>query len=53
MGRHGLYDLGEETFTCPECGKVFEQVPGFRMRDELYCPKCGKEVEFHIIDDED
>lgn len=34
---------------CPACGKKFEvttetQMPGNRMRDELYCPYCHYEI---------
>lgn len=47
---------------CPHCHKQFkirleEQTPGFRMKDELYCPFCGEfitssmEVEFYIEKD--
>ena len=47
--------------TCPCCKKSFtfweeDQVPGFRMKDTLYCPYCNKElfssmeVEFHVYE---
>lgn len=43
---------------CPECGKEFivtefDQIPGFRDKEELICPYCHKvlrtsmEVEFY------
>lgn len=46
-------------YECPFCHKTFqvyeeEQIPGFRMKDYLYCPYCGKEitssmeVEYHV-----
>lgn len=51
-----IYDHSME---CPFCNKTFnywteEQVPGFRMKDELICPYCKKEikssmqVEYHV-----
>lgn len=59
MGFNDRYpeDFIEHIVTCDMCGKRFrfiteEQIPGFRMKDELYCPYCSTllaqsmEVEF-------
>lgn len=51
MGFNDHYpeDYIEHNVVCKICGKKFrfiteEQIPGFRMLDELYCPYCGTEV---------
>lgn len=49
----------QRTTKCPYCEHEFEyeeeeQVPGFRIKDSLICPKCQKviktsmEVEFYV-----
>lgn len=47
---HCFDDHFEVKTECPKCGKKFrycyqDQVPGFRMKDELYCPYCKEELE--------
>ena len=62
MGFNDHYpeDYIEHNVVCNICGKRFrfiteEQEPGFRMKDELYCPYCktllaqSMEVEFSGI----
>ena len=62
MGFNDRYpeDYIEHNVVCNICGKRFrfiteEQEPGFRMKDELYCPYChtllaqSMEVEFSGI----
>ena len=46
MGKTMTYNYKE---MCPYCGAIFtvweeEQVPGYRMKDYLYCPACKKEL---------
>ena len=62
MGFNDHYpeDYIEHNVVCNLCGKRFrfiteDQIPGFRMLDELYCPHCGEklaqsmEIEFSCI----
>lgn len=51
MGFNDRYpeDYIEHNVACSLCGKKFrfiteEQIPGFRMLDELYCPHCGQKL---------
>lgn len=63
MGYNDRYpeDYIEHNVVCNICGKKFrfiteEQVPGFRMMDELCCPYCktvlarSMEVEFSQVE---
>lgn len=63
MGYNDHYpeDYIEHNVVCNICGKKFrfiteEQEPGFRMKDELYCPYCktllaqSMEVEFSQVE---
>lgn len=62
MGFNDHYpeDFIEHYVVCSVCGKKFyfiteEQIPGFRMKDELYCPYCSTllaesmEIEFSKV----